>query len=354
MTTWTTIDINLNALTNNFSVVKALAPNKKVIAMIKANAYGHGLLPVAKALNDADALGVARLETAKQLRKAGVSQRIVLFGGCITLDVLKKAADLCCDIVVHHPFQIELIKQVSTSVRFSVFLKIDTGMGRLGFQPEQFLSAYKKLKVLPQVSDVIVMTHFSDADDPKKAKTLEQINGFNKLTQSLDCEKSLANSAGILAFPESHADWVRPGIMLYGASPLVNKTGADHGLQPVMTVRSKVISVKHFQKGQTVGYSSTFVCPESMPIGVIGIGYGDGYPRVLAEGAKVLIGGKLCDIVGRVSMDMITVDLRKAADVNVNDDVVLWGEGLPAEWLAREANTIAYELFCSMAPRSSY
>jgi len=231
------IEVNLHHFQDNFSLVKTFAPKSKRLAMIKANAYGHGLVSCAKALPDADAFGVARLFEAKKLRDAGITQPIVLMAGFFTEEQLFRAVELECDLVIHEKWQLAHLEKLPPSVSMRIWLKVNTGMNRLGISTDDVTFAYSALEKIKAVKEIILMTHFSDADDPSNPKTLKQLEAFKVATRSLSCEKSLANSAAIIAFPESHFDWVRPGIMLYGSSPLVGKTGEEHELKPVMTVK---------------------------------------------------------------------------------------------------------------------
>ena len=235
----------------------------------------------------------------------------------------------------------------------TVWLKLDTGMHRLGFSREGFHAAYERLMQCPKVNKPIhLMTHLACADEPDSNKTQEQIRLFNEAcTHIQEGERSLANSAGILAWPQSHADWVRPGIMLYGVSPFEGKTGQENQLQPVMTLYSEIISIHHYEKGDTIGYGATYQCEKNMTVAAVAIGYGDGYPRHAPSGTPVLVNGQHCKLVGRVSMDMITIDVTACAEVNIGDPVVLWGEGLPVENIAQHAGTIGYELLCRVTPR---
>ncbi len=343
--------INLAALQNNFHQVKKFAPHSKVVAMIKANGYGHGLLRVASALSSADALGVARLEEVMQLREHGITQPIMLMSGFLDVDELVLLAQQQTTLVLHQLEQIKMIEATALAAPISVWLKIETGMHRLGLPPEQVAESYQRLMACSCVKKPIgFMTHLSHAYDKNSSLTMQQLESFNRLV-SWPGAKSIANSAGIVAWPKTHADWVRPGIMLYGVSPMAEGIGADFGLKPVMTLSSKIIAIHHLRKGDTVGYGETWTCPQDMPLGVVAIGYGDGYPRHAKNGTPVLVGNQLCSLAGRVSMDMITVDLRNYPQARLGDPVVLWGDGLPAEQIALCADTIAYELFCNVTSR---
>ncbi|MDH5408947.1 MAG: alanine racemase [Gammaproteobacteria bacterium] len=359
MTRKTRAVIDQAALRHNLQVSRKAAPHAKQMAIIKAHAYGHGIIPIAQTLKDADAFGVAILEEAIALREAGVSKPIVLLEGISSFDDLNLVRGYQLDIVVHHESQLDILESVQDG-QYKVWLKMDTGMHRLGFSSEQFPTAYQRLMNCASVTKPFqLMTHFANADDRNDDKTTFQINQFNtSLSNITDTESShvcsLANSAGILGWPDSHAQWVRPGIMLYGVSPFVEGLGADFDLKPVMTLSAELISVNSFKKGESIGYGSSWQCPEDMAVGVVAIGYGDGYPRHAKSGTPVLVNGKRSQLVGRVSMDMVTVDLREHPDAKVGDIVTLWGEGLPVEEVATNADTIAYELLCSVTNRVKF
>lgn len=348
----TYVHIHLDALKHNLKCVRRAAPDSAVLAMVKANAYGHGLIQAAQVLSDADALGVACLEEAVELRQAGITQPIVLVEGFFHWDELSIISELQLDIVVHHLLQVEALEQCILPHPLSIWLKLNTGMHRLGFAPEEVHLMWERLAQCSAVRQLRLMTHLANADDTESTSTSEQLALFEQATAGLLGERSLANSAGILQWPETHADWVRPGIMLYGISPFPGQLGLDYGLQPAMTVSSELMAVHWAAQGESVGYGSQWVCPEDMPIGVVAIGYGDGYPRHARDGTPVLLNGQPVPLVGRVSMDMITVDLRTQPHANIGDPVVLWGEGLPVEIVATYADTIAYELLCGMGNRS--
>jgi alanine racemase len=344
--------IDLEALQHNFRKVQELAPNSKILAVIKADGYGHGIVRMARNLRDADAFAVASLEEAETLREAGIKKPIVLLEGIFNASELAVAADQNLEIVVHHKEQLELLESVRTAVPLQAWLKIDTGMHRLGFAPEQAKAAWQRLHDCTSITDdVRLMTHLANADDREDLYTEEQIRLFDNTVTEMDGKHSIANSAGILAWPEAHRQWVRPGIMLYGVSPFNNASGADLGLKPVMNVSTRLIAVNRFRQGDSIGYGGTWVCPEDMNVGVAAIGYGDGYPRHAESGTTVLVNKNRASLIGRVSMDMITIDLRGQPEAKIGDPVHLWGEGLPAEEIAGYASTIAYELLCGVTRR---
>lgn len=352
MTRPTFVEINTQALQHNLQRVRVHAPHSAVLAMIKANAYGHGLIKVAHALAGADALGVAFLEEALQLRAAGIQQPIVLMEGFFTAAELTEMVQHDLEIVVHHAEQLTMLESVKLAQPLTVWLKIDTGMHRLGFAPAQVQAAWQRLQQCANVKPEIgLLSHFADPDDLTKPTTSLQFACFNTCVQGLPQLRTLANSAAIIAWPDTHYEWVRPGIMLYGVSPFAGSVGADDDLQVVMTLRSELIAIHQLQKGDAIGYGGTWICDEDMLMGVVAIGYGDGYPRHAVNGTPVLVNGKIVQLAGRVSMDMITVDLRTQPNAKVGDPVVLWGEGLPVEQVARFADTIAYELLCGVTER---
>jgi len=351
--------INLNALRHNLGCVKQIAPNSKIVAIIKADGYGHGIVRVAKALDGADLLGVASLEEALELRSKGIRKPIILLEGVFEIAEYSKAGLQNAEVVIHHLTQLEMLEEYARTAsnaasRISVWLKIDTGMHRLGFNPGEVPTVWQRLQAIPLVKEVYCMTHLANSDNPKDMVTKMQLQLFNKATQGMNSAKSVANSGGILGWPDSHFDFVRPGIMLYGVTPFNSGTGLDHNLQPVMTLSSQLIAVNQHKKNSAVGYGGTYVCPHNMPVGVVAIGYGDGYPRHAKNGTPVLVNNKRVPLIGRVSMDMICVDLSEQPDAKVGDPVILWGEGLPIEEIARSADTIGYELLCHVTHRVKF
>jgi len=348
----TFLTIDLNALRHNLLRVQALAPGRSVIAMVKANAYGHGIVRAASALTEANALGVASIEEGIILREAGITQPILLMEGLFNADELALAEQHGFSLVVHHLPHVEMIEQAKITRPFNVWLKINTGMHRLGIPAEQFQTVYQRLNALAAIKKPIgLMTHFAEADTVESLATKKQIDFFNQLTVGLTGPRSLANSAGILAWPAAQADWVRPGLILYGASPLPNTTGLDFDLLPVMTLSSQIIAITTVKKGEKVGYGGTWTATEDMQVGVVGVGYGDGYPQFAQNGTPVLVDGLECELVGRVSMDMITVDLSRQPKAKIGSAVILWGRGLPVERVAKYCRTSAYEILTRMTPR---
>jgi len=344
--------IDSGALRANLQAVRARAPGCRVMAVVKANAYGHGLVTSALALAQADAFAVARLEEAMALRGAGLSGRIVLLEGVFTAAQLAQAVSLGLDLVVHQQQQIALLEQYRGTRRSCVWLKVDTGMNRLGFRPEHFRAAWERLtRLTPPPQQLRVLTHLAGADEQDGEYTTEQLARLTPLIAGLSAEVSIANSAGILAQPATHAHWVRPGLALYGISPFAGRRGSDFGLRPAMALESCVIAVREVLPGERVGYGGAWRAARRSRLAIVAAGYGDGLPRSLANGAPVLIGERRAPLAGRVSMDMIAVDVTDLPEVAVGDRVELWGTRLAVEEVAAAAGTIAYELVCAISQR---
>ncbi len=344
--------LNLAAVQQNLAVVRHHAPKAKIMAVIKANGYGHGLLRIAQASRTVDSFAVARLAEAISLREAAFTQRIVLLEGFSCKEELTLLADYALETVVHCFEQIDLLEQTQLSQKITVWLKLDSGMNRLGFKHTEFALAQQRLTACHTVNPAIyLLTHLANADDQQDAKTLAQIQLFNATTRYFNGERSIANSAGILAWPQAISDWVRPGIMLYGISPFPHLNGTQLGLKPVMSLHSKLIAVKSVSQGDTVGYSGTWIADKATRLGVVAVGYGDGYPRYAQSGTPVLVNHQRVPLIGRVSMDMLTVDLSSQPQAKMGDLVTLWGENLPIEEIAQCANTIPYTLVCGITPR---
>jgi len=348
--------IDLAALRHNLQRVRTVAPNSRVLAVVKANAYGHGLFRIVAALGaDVDALAVARVGEGIALRQAGISCPIVVLEGCADQQELNLAAANQLEMVVHNLEQVKLLQQQQLRNPIACWLKIDTGMHRLGLPLNSALTAYQALASCCSVlGKPRLMTHFANVDDLADPTTENQWRLFQTITSVLDVETSCANSGAILGWPKMHADWVRPGIMLYGVSPFVNGRPEAYDLRPVMSLQSQLIAINHYKKGDAIGYSGTWICPEDMAIGIVSIGYGDGYPRHAASGTPVLLNGQRIPLVGRVSMDMISLDLRACPEARVGDSVTLWGAGLPVEEIAKAAKTIPYQLLCSVTARVDF
>jgi len=337
------------ALVNNLLVARQAAPTSKILAVVKANGYGHGLLRVAKALEECDGFAVLSLEEAVRLREAGFAQTILLLEGVFEEAELAVVAEHQLSVVIHTQEQIEWLKRAWSPVRIDVFLKLNTGMNRLGFAAEAFPQALAALQTCPVLGRITLMTHFACADEV--AGVSEQFARFNALTQALALPTCLANSAALLRNPETHGAWVRPGIMLYGASPFAEQRAADLGLEPAMSLVSKVIAVQHVKSGERVGYAGAYTAESDRRIGVVACGYADGYPRHAGSGTPILVDGVRTQTLGRVSMDMLYADLTQLPHAGIGSPVTLWGENLPVEEVARAAGTISYELLCARADR---
>jgi len=348
----TKVIIRLDALRHNFQQIKLRAPHSSILAMVKSNGYGHGIERVALALPEVDAFGVACIEEGLLLRQAGVRHPVVLMEGLFSDDELSQTTAENFTLVVHHAAQVEMLEINPHLTPLSVWLKINTGMNRLGFAPEKANEMYQRLLKCPVVKKPIgLMSHLATADVPSSAHTERQIALFDQVTTGLPGPRSLCNSAGIIAWPLAQRDWVRPGLMLYGASPFVGQQGAQYQLRPAMSLQSELIAIQKIIKGECVGYGGTWICPEEMLIGVVAVGYGDGYPQYARAGTPVLVNGRICPLIGRVSMDMLTVDLRMQPDAKVGDPVVLWGEALPIELVVEDNYTSAYELLTRITQR---
>lgn len=346
--------IDHGALRHNIQVIRDRAPAARVMAVVKANAYGHGLEQTALAVPEVDALAVARLEEGVQLRERGVRTPIVLLEGVFTGEQLRAARRFDLQLVVHDALQVKLLAADPPTQRASLWIKIDTGMNRLGFRAEAFREAYQRLLNLrPAPPRIGLMTHLACADEPGGEMTRAQIARFQAVTRGLPGAVSIANSAGLFGSVAVGGDWVRPGLALYGVSPFAQGTGRELGLRPVMSLETSVIAVRSVPCGETVGYGATWRAERDSRIAIVAAGYGDGLPRNLPNGTPVSLAGRRAPLCGRVSMDMIAVDAGapEHAAVGVGTPVVLWGEDPPVETLARAAGTIPYELLCGVSER---
>ncbi|MBI5918608.1 MAG: alanine racemase [Nitrosomonadales bacterium] len=340
--------IDLSALEHNLHLVRRQT-SARVMAVIKANAYGHGLLPAADALRAADGFALLDIQEAVRLREAGFRQTILLLEGAFSPEDVALMAEHQLAGVIHSPHQIAMLEACPQRESLSLWLKLNTGMNRLGFVPEQFAPALEQVRRHPAVREVTLMTHFAHADErPGVAAQLER---FESLASPYRLARSLANSAALLRYPATHGDWVRPGIMLYGSSPFAEVSAEQLGLRPVMTLTSQLIAVTELQAGQAVGYGGTFRADSAMRIGVVACGYADGYPRHAATGTPILVDGQRTRTLGRVSMDMLCVDLTRLPRAEVGSHVTLWGEGVSVDEVAQAAGTISYEALCALAPR---
>ena len=361
--------INSAALRHNIQLIKSFAPNQKLLAMIKANAYGQGLLPAAHILADqVDGFGVARLREALEIQETGYTGKILLVEGFFDREELLKTLSRRFDSVIHCYEQLELLEQVAkeweeeqqkgfwkrkTKIYFpiNIWLKIDTGMHRLGVHPEQVDEFYQRLKKCPLVESISFVSHFSRADELDCGYTEKQISTFEQATQAYPKHaRSISASSGILYWKQAHYEWVRPGIIMHGISPHYEPI-THLGFQPVMTLSSSLIAVRTHKAGEPVGYGGTWVSPKDTKLGVIAMGYGDGYPRNAPEGTPVLINGRKVPIVGRVSMDMLTVDLGADSQDKVGDEAIFWGKDLLIEEIAEHIGVISYELITKLTPR---
>lgn len=352
---WLTLD--REALLHNVGVLRRYMPQSRLLAMIKADAYGHGAGVISAWLQGAvDGFGTAFLAEAQALRVRGITAPVVVLEGVFSPDELTEARALDLQLTVHSPEQLALLQAAPAGQPLAVWLKVNTGMNRLGFRVTEALSAFRALRACPAVGRIGLITHFAAADELASTQTDQQMGRFRALQEVLAVEQgapvtdSLANSAAILAWPEARGTWMRPGIGLYGCSPFTDKSASTFGLRPVMTLHSRLIAVHAVPAGERVGYGARWIATHDTRIGVVAIGYGDGYPRQAGSGTPVLVNGQRCALAGRVSMDMITVDLGTVPAV-VGDEVVLWGNGLPADEIAAHAGTISYELFCRLTPR---
>lgn len=344
--------IDRAALAHNLARVRELAPGREIYAAVKAGGYGHGAATVAGALADADGFAVSSLDEAMQLRWAGISQPIVTLSQPLDAEVCAVAATHDIRPVVFDRRHLDVLDNYA-GPHLSVWVKLDSGMHRLGFPADEAAAIDARLAGQAHVERLGWLTHLGCADEPDNPMTEQQLTTFATETADLAGQRSIANSAGVLAWPAAHADVVRPGIMLYGGSPMATTLAADYGLRPAMHLTAPIISRRRVAAGEPIGYGATWHAPEDMTVGVIGIGYGDGYPRHAPSGTPALVRGQRAALVGRVSMDMITVDLRAVPEAEVGERVTLWGPGLPADEIAHAAGTIAYELFCRLTPRVS-
>jgi alanine racemase len=343
-------EVDLDAVRSNLKVVRAICPRSRILAMVKADAYGHGLLQVAQALEAADGFAVARLQEALRLRNNGIQQRVLLLGTLLDEQDLACCSDQNIDVTVHDRDSVEAVLSQARRKPFRIWLKLDSGMHRMGLSPDAFLEADRMLATHSGIVELTHMTHFSSADDPQGNALERQLSCFWACHgANPNAKASLANSAALLSRPETRTDWVRPGIMLYGDNPLAGRIQLS--LRPAMTLRARVIAIRHIGAGETVGYNGRWMSKRPSRIGTIGIGYGDGYPRHARNGTPVWIDGKLVPIAGQISMDTLTLDLTEHPGVRVGDEAVLWGPQLPAATIAGCAGTISYDLFTSLSSR---
>lgn len=340
--------IDLNALENNLRIARR-ASSSRIMAVIKADGYGHGLFRVAEALTAADGFALLDIQDAIALREAGYRQTILLLEGFFTEDDLAAIAEFDLICVIHSSWQVEMLDAYPKRASLDVWLKVSSGMNRLGFMPQKVTQTMEQLRRHVAVRDITLMTHFAHADEARGID--EQLEIFNALAAPHRVARSLANSAALLRYPKSHGDWVRPGIMLYGASPFADVGAQQLGLKPAMTLTSRIIAAQELSAGDEIGYGGLFRAEHDMRIGIVACGYADGYPRHAPNNTPVLIDGQRTHVLGRVSMDMLCVDLSKLPEAGTGSRVVLWGEGMPIEDVARAAGTISYELMCALTKR---
>ncbi len=344
--------IDRGALRHNWQQIRALAPDSRHVAVVKANAYGHGLVEIARELTDADAFAVARLSEAHALRAGGIVKPIILLEGFFDASDLPVIVASRLEVAVHFEEQLQALEQAELSDPVKVWMKIDTGMHRLGVRPEEAEAFYQRLCQCKNVKQPVnLISHFSRADEDDPQPTEAQIARFMAFADGKPGEKSISASGGILYWPQAHLDWVRPGIILYGVSPKTGTDASEYGLKPVMTLKSRLIAVRKHKAGEPVGYGGTWVSERDTCLGVIAVGYGDGYPRSAPSGTPVVINGRNVPIAGRVSMDMITIDLGPDCSDKAGDEVILWGDSLPVEHIADVSGISAYELITKLTSR---
>ncbi|MGC2166714.1 MAG: alanine racemase [Gallionella sp.] len=340
--------VDLHALENNLGVARR-ATSARIMCAIKADGYGHGLLRVAEGLLATDGFALLNLGDAIRLREAGFRQPILLLEGCFEPEELPLVAEYDLACVIHHPAQAAMLDAYPRRGSLDIWLKVNSGMNRLGVAPQQVGQLMEQLRRHRVVREITLMTHFANADEARGVA--EPLAVFNSVASPHRVARSLANSAALLRFPKTHADWVRPGIMLYGASPFVDVSAQQLGLQPVMTLSSRIIATQDLRAGDEVGYGAIFKADRAMRIGVVACGYADGYPRHAPNGTPIQVDGLRTQTVGRVSMDMLCVDLSELPQADIGSRVVLWGAGLPIEDVAIAAGTVSYELMCALTVR---
>ncbi|KAF1052825.1 MAG: Alanine racemase, biosynthetic [Stenotrophomonas maltophilia] len=344
--------VDLSAIRHNYELAKRCAPGRQAFAVVKANAYGHGVREVVASLYGvADGFAVACLEEAAEVRALNGSARILLLEGCFEPAEYRVAAQLQLDVAVQGVEQAEALLASALTAPLNIWLKFDSGMHRLGFDATALRAWYPRLRAAEQVAQVNLMSHFACADERGHPLTEDQVERFLELLDLDFDQRSLANSAAVLSIPAAHMDWLRPGIMLYGASPLSDLSAAELGLRPAMSLEAALISIREVAAGESVGYGATWVAERATRIGTVSCGYADGYPRSAPSGTPVLVNGRRVPLAGRVSMDMLAVDLSEAPEARVGDPVELWGANLPVDEVARSAGTIGYELLTRITAR---
>ena len=343
------VSIDLQALNHNFDQVRRLAPQSRVWAVVKSNAYGHGLVRVARALRRADGFAVVDIGDAIRLREVGIRKPVLLMQGVTDATELRVCNEESLHTVVHSIEQVRMMESLLRRRPLDLYLKMNAGMNRLGFPASQYIDIYRRITARQPLNSISLMTHFADADGAGGVD--EPLRRFLEACNYLQGERSAANSAALFRYPQAHLDWVRPGIALYGSSPFAEQSASELGLLPVMTLSSALIAIQEVAQGGRVGYGGSFVAPRDMRVGVVACGYADGYPRHATEGTPVLVSGLRAPLIGRVSMEMITVDLTRLPEAQVGSEVVLWGEGLPVDEVAACSGTVGYELLTGVSAR---
>lgn len=341
--------IHAAALRHNLAVAKQHAPQSKTMAVIKANGYGHGLLRVARELGAAEGFAVLGLDEGIALREAGFNQTILLLEGLFDEAELAVAAKHRLAAVVHSEPQLHMLEAARGEHALEVFLKVNTGMNRLGVPVGRFWSFYDRLRVCKSAGQITLMTHFATADEA--IGVADQFGLFDDLTREISRPRSMANSAALLRYPQTRSEWVRPGIMLYGATPFADQSAGALGLQAAMTLTSRIIALQQLQPGQSVGYGHRFTADKPTRVGVVACGYADGYPRHAPNGTPIAVAGKMTRTLGRVSMDMLYADLTEIPEADIGSPVELWGARVPVDEVAAASGTVGYELLCALAPR---
>jgi alanine racemase len=341
--------ISETALAHNLAQVRRYAPQSKVISVVKANAYGHGLLNAARGLKETDAFAVLNISEAITLRDAGYQHPILLLEGIFSAEEMAQVDRYQLDIVIAHQGQLQWLLDCQVNIPLRVYLKLDSGMHRLGFQPANYQAALSQLSSSDNVSEIVLMTHFANSDVVDGVT-----HAMAKVEQTMAAQpykRSLANSAAVVQQPQTHFDWVRPGIMLYGATPIAEKTAASLGLKPVMTLQSGLIGVQEIEAGESIGYGSLFTADKFTRVGIVACGYADGYPRHAPTRTPIAVNGVMTGTLGRVSMDMLAVDITDIPDAKIGSQVELWGDLVPVDAVAQSSGTIGYELLCAVTAR---
>jgi alanine racemase len=341
------VSIDNQSLKNNLNIVKKFSPNSKIMAVLKANAYGHGLIECARNLNTIDGIAVLNLSEAIDLREHGFEHKILLLEGFFDKSEIGIASRMGIDSVVHCHEQIDMIHQAKPKKPLNIHLKFNTGMNRLGFPVHDSANLINSLIQNPLIDEITLMTHFANADEA--AGISDQMNQFHHIPNEINLERSLANSAAIIKYPESHYEWVRPGIMLYGASPFSGINALEFKLQPVMSLTSEIIAIQDINAGESVGYGSSFIAKNKTRVGVVACGYADGYPRQANSKSPILVNDKKTHLLGRVSMDMLYVDITDISDAKIGSTVELWGKNISVDEVAECSGTVGYELLCAIS-----